>query len=620
MALFDTLLNQYKANEQAFSSLKKPATPSYAPGPMSTPSYAPGGYTPLPSTPARTIPSAQAQAQQQTFIPFTPQQAQRAQQFTGRTSTTAQYTPGVTYTDIMEQIKPGAQVGIATEGVQQPTPQPDTGRAMRANRDIEKERANLSAILEDPRFAGMDIKALQPGDPKRQLLLEELNLATYGVAKPQFAGDVAATEPTTIPTETQDITATETATETTTPSDVGAFEETAPGYEEFKYERERVPYESFYEEYKNLAEAQLQNQLAGIDRSSDRQIAEQQEKDATTIAQTRAFFGAAGANRYGYSPNELQYVQRLEQKAEQNVRDLEAARQADKLNAMLGVQSNIFEAKKADIEAKREVDMFNITSGVQQAQSAANIQKTLVDIQKVKSDIAGVGRDEAQQIVNDAFKNVGGGAFEGLNEQELAQLEKKAGYPTGFLTNATTTLQELEQENLALEQAKANPWKYSTDQKGNVTAYRYDAGSGEFQVKVVGPYGKADKWAVAPTKSGGIGILAGVPGGEDIIAEALAAYTERTGNLAPTNNKQREQIVKDYLASQPQLEYPPAGFEGPPNLGEPSPTGIFAYQEEPKLDVEINQMIGASEAAGEDADTISQAIRAMGGDPADYGY
>lgn len=62
-------------------------------------------------------------------------------------------------------------------------------------------------------------------------------------------------------------------------------------------------------------------------------------------------------------------------------------------------------------------------------------------------------QENARKMVNDSITQFGSQAFEGVNEQELAQVEKEAGLPKGYLLRTAKSLKEKE-----LEAKKADQW------------------------------------------------------------------------------------------------------------------------------------------------------------------
>jgi hypothetical protein len=68
------------------------------------------------------------------------------------------------------------------------------------------------------------------------------------------------------------------------------------------------------------------------------------------------------------------------------------------------------------------------------------------DFQKREQEEKNKQRDDARTVIKDALTLVGGGAFEGASPEEISELEKRAGYPKGYLDGVKTTLKERDLE------------------------------------------------------------------------------------------------------------------------------------------------------------------------------
>ncbi|MDE1866124.1 MAG: hypothetical protein KGI08_00235 [Thaumarchaeota archaeon] len=68
---------------------------------------------------------------------------------------------------------------------------------------------------------------------------------------------------------------------------------------------------------------------------------------------------------------------------------------------------------------------------------ARSLMQTYEDVQNKQ-------RDDARNVIKDALTLEGGNAFQGADPQEIARLEKLAGYPKGFLQNSVQTIKERE--------------------------------------------------------------------------------------------------------------------------------------------------------------------------------
>lgn len=100
-------------------------------------------------------------------------------------------------------------------------------------------------------------------------------------------------------------------------------------------------------------------------------------------------------------------------------------------------------------------------------------------------------RDDARAVIKDALTMGGAGSLNGLAPDELKQLEKMAGYPSGYISGLTQTIKEREDqlkadhaaELLALKQGSTPSITY--DENGNVIQ------TGNYDALTIGRYNRA---------------------------------------------------------------------------------------------------------------------------------
>jgi hypothetical protein len=324
-------------------------------------------------------------------------------------------------------------------------------------RNLALEQQNLAAIMSNPDTAkllgGVDIKTLPADDYRRQLIQEQINMATYGTAIPKFLTNDQLAKMNEAWTAkqagaTKDVTGSETATSATSATDITATAPTTepPGVPTAEGETEKLTYESMLPEVQKYLDALKEFEAAKIGQTYAARYGDVAQKYNELEAQSQAAFGASGASQYGYSPGEKMYFSDLAAKEDRDMKELAQAEQMDLQNALLGIQSNYLEAKKADITNRLEVDKYNIEAVNKQAQERANIQKTLADTQAVLSNINNISRDDARAVIKDMLTITGSAGLENISAEDLRALEQKAGYPSGYLSKNLQTIKEIEAE------------------------------------------------------------------------------------------------------------------------------------------------------------------------------
>lgn len=165
---------------------------------------------------------------------------------------------------------------------------------------------------------------------------------------------------------------------------------------------------------------------------------------------------------------------------------------------------------------------------------------------------------DAQNLIQQSFAQLGGSAFKGANQQDVAALEKMAGYPKGFLTSFSQTLAERE---LAQEAPKTMETSQGIFQWNPQTSRWESTGMSPYESPKsasVGTYTERISPALASAE-GDLGNLIGSGGFVDI-----NDYRRVRSNYAKQGIPQStfDSNFQDYLSGSDRLKYGMGGTTG----------------------------------------------------------
>lgn len=396
--------------------------------------------------------------------------------------------------DTQSALPSGTDLGA----IQQQTGQ-DSFTARPGERNTELEQANRDRMLQSGELTA---------DANEQLAMEKVNLATYGVENPSF-GATLSSDP--IREDFNNKTKQVQQDLSTTQAQMEKLK--TPEYQ--LYENFTGEYEQAREENRNIFDKTVENiQL-------DFEVREAEQRDANRKQSGDAAKSLARMGAFGRTGSSLSFLQSVDMQNQREMNKLLVQKSSILIQAAEAAQ-----AKDVELLGKLVAESHAITKQYNEVQSQRFQDSIMKNDQLMEQNRFGWEAEDRALGKLSLIAETGGD----ISDSEIAELEEKAGLPSGFYADLKVAqdkakvedevMKDLEfQKSIAellsnvpegrkikigdqvldgWQKEKDNIWKTTmTDSRGNVTGVTYDPATGDWKTHSLGNVGASkDGWSI----------------------------------------------------------------------------------------------------------------------------